>query len=213
LQALTGLFGFAWFASTLILALTFVRTSRLAIARGILAPYHIPLRHARWTLGASSAIFFIAGLIIALPEKQSTPPVSSTIVASPAVAETPSLAMATPVPAAEIPKSAAEDSSQLASFTGEQIESARHIFCRTEQNLLGQMMANAIGDRPQMDATTMPVTTIEKSAEKAKTELGLSETDAMLLIDRMLKEYPDIGASTSMAEVVKACQGYGELSD
>ncbi len=75
------------------------------------------------------------------------------------------------------------------------------------------MMANAIGDRPQMDATTMPVTTIEKSAEKAKTELGLSETDAMLLIDRMLKEYPDIGASTSMAEVVKACQGYGELSD
>jgi hypothetical protein len=35
----------------------------------------------------------------------------------------------------------------------------------------------------------------------------------VLQIDQMMKEYPEIGHSSSAAEAIKACQAYGELND
>jgi hypothetical protein len=80
-ETLAGLLAFAWLIITLSLVLTFIGPARRAIARGILAPCHIPLRRARWVLGVSAGALFIAVGITAPPEKQSAPSGSATVTA------------------------------------------------------------------------------------------------------------------------------------
>jgi hypothetical protein len=220
-EALTGLFGIGWLIVTLVWVLTFVGPSRRAIARGVLAPYHIPLRRARWVLGLSATAFFVAGVIVAPPEKQSAPSASATTAASPVALETQAPALETPAPALETPAPAASEAETPAaaetpapaSFTTEQFESARKIFCETENNVLGQTMAKVFTNRRHMNADAMNITAIGDAVEKAKVELRLSDTDAMQLMNQMMKEYPEVGRSTSAGEAIKACQEYGELSD
>jgi hypothetical protein len=234
MEALAGLFAFASLIVTLSWALTFFGPTRRAIARGILAPYHIPLRRARWVLGLSAVAAFITFGVIAPPENQSSPSGSASTAsteASPTTLETPAPKVwgserpAEPPAISELQKeneqmeqaqaptpaeTTAPPEETTANFTTEQFESARRIFCETERNVLGQEMANAITNRPTMNSDVMIINTIGQAAEKAHTELGLSETDAVQLMDQMMKKYPDIGHARSMAEGIKACQEYSE---
>lgn len=102
MEALIGLLlVFAWLLFTLVWVMTFIGPARRAIARGILAPYHIPLRRFRWVLGLSAVAAFVATGIVASesPEKQSSPSASATTVASP-------VALVTPAPAPAASESA-----------------------------------------------------------------------------------------------------------
>jgi hypothetical protein len=71
MEALVGLLSLVWLLLLIGLILTFVRPARLAIARGILAPYHLPLRRVRWTLGLAAMALFITIGIIARAENHS----------------------------------------------------------------------------------------------------------------------------------------------
>ena len=71
MEALAGLLSFVWLLLILGLIITFVPSVRLVIARRILAPYHLPLRRVRWTLGLVAVALFITIGIIAPAEKHS----------------------------------------------------------------------------------------------------------------------------------------------
>ena len=100
MEALIGsLLVMVWLILMLLWVLTFIGRARRAIARGILAPYHIPLRRFRWGLGLSAVTVFVAIGIVASesPEKQPSASASATAAATP-------IALMTPAPA--VPESA-----------------------------------------------------------------------------------------------------------
>ncbi len=83
MKALAEISAFAWFVVTLSCILTFVGPTRRVVARAILAPHHITLHRARWTLGLTALVLFLLAGIIAVPDKgdqgsYSSTPVSST---------------------------------------------------------------------------------------------------------------------------------------
>jgi hypothetical protein len=86
-EALVGsLLVLVWLILMVVWLVSFVGPARRAIARGILAPYHIPLRRFRWVLGLSAVAVFVAIGIVASesPEKQSP---SASVTPAPAVPE------------------------------------------------------------------------------------------------------------------------------
>jgi hypothetical protein len=75
------------FGTLIIFVLTFIESTRLMIARTVLAPNHIKLSYARWTLGICAMLSFILLGILAPPEQPVKP--------------TPSVSEATPAPSEE----------------------------------------------------------------------------------------------------------------
>lgn len=65
MEALASLFFSGWFVLTLCWILTFFRPTRIAMARGLLAPNHIPLRHARWGLALTATFLFVMAIVVA----------------------------------------------------------------------------------------------------------------------------------------------------
>jgi hypothetical protein len=117
LEALIGLLlVFTWLIFTIVWVMTFIGPARRAIARGILAPYRIPLRRFRWGLGLSAVAAFVAVGIVASesPEEQSLPSTSATTAASPVAPMTPASAVSEsaspePTPAPEAAEPAAPE--------------------------------------------------------------------------------------------------------
>ena len=64
--------------------------------------------------------------------------------------------------------------------------------------------------RETMSPDAMMISTIAGAAEKAHKELGISEADAMQLMNGMMRQYPELGQAHSALEIVRACQDYGD---
>jgi len=108
MEAPAGLFSFVWLLVILGLVLTYVPPARRAIARGILAPNHLPMRHARWGLGIAAVALIVLIGMIAPAEKQSAPPGSTS--------EGSRVAQETPAPVAS--ESASGEPSSISKLNG-----------------------------------------------------------------------------------------------
>jgi hypothetical protein len=69
MQVLAGLFVWIWLLLTVAWAATFWTPSRRAIARAVLAPRHIPLRRAQWSLAIAAIAAFVL-LAATVPKDQ-----------------------------------------------------------------------------------------------------------------------------------------------
>jgi hypothetical protein len=122
------LFVWIWLILTVAWASTFWGPSRRTIARVILAPRHIPLRRARWSLAiAASAIFLVIGVIS--PKDKDEHAAASPAGAPSAVAAEPSVAEMSPTSIPQLTKqtllAAISDSGGF--FSGQASISADHM--------------------------------------------------------------------------------------
>jgi hypothetical protein len=70
MQMLAGLFVWIWLLLTVVWAATFWTPSRRAIARAVLAPRHIPLRRAQWSLAIAATVAFLLVAATAPKDKE-----------------------------------------------------------------------------------------------------------------------------------------------
>src|ERR1700719_2344552 len=90
METLAELFALAWSILTVVWCLTFVRPTRRVMARAVLAPCHIPLRRARWSLAVLAITSFVTmGAFAPNTDPDKGTPETIAPMAVPSVAEQP----------------------------------------------------------------------------------------------------------------------------